>query len=488
MNHKLRPAKFASALLATCLSVWLSSNALLPQAHAATPKPGKSCHLPGQEGPLRCLYINVPRDYANPSKGNLDLHITFAPAFREKAKSDPLVVLAGGPGQSGSSIVAILDAGLNRVRATRDIIFIDQRGTGKSGKLSCDSLNRIESVDHAENEKVLHDCLSSLKPDLSQYTTRASAQDIDRVRSSLGFAQINLWGASYGTRLAQEYARMFPKNLRSMVIDGVVSPQQNVGLLSSDTGRATKLLVQHCQNDANCQRQFPQFAQQLDDIMTRAKRGNEIVHAKHPVTGKDLKFPLRHEDVSESLRSMLYVPSHAARMPWIVQQAHGGNWQPLVAASFTNTSWQQDGMAIGLTLAVLCGEDVGHIKAEDLLSETPLSFLGDSWAKKLQRWCGIIKLPARERPSTSKIETPTLLLSGAIDPVTPPTRATEAMQYLLNSQHLIAEQASHGVSQFGCTQRLIRQFIDAPNKKVDGACLKEIGKPPFVMSAAGAEP
>lgn len=488
MNHKLIPAKLASALFATCLSAWLTHSAFLPQAHAATQKPGKSCHLPGQEGPLRCLYINVPRDYANPSKGTLDLHVTFAPAFREKGKADPLIVLAGGPGQSGSSIVAILDAGLHRVRATRDIILIDQRGTGKSGKLSCDSMSRSESFDPAENEKILHDCLTSLKPDLSHYTTRASAQDIDRVRSTLGFTKINLWGASYGTRLAQEYARMFPQQLRSMVIDGVVSPQQNVGLIASDTGRATKLLVQHCQVDANCQRNFPQFAQQLDELMARAKRGNEIVQVKHPVTGKEIKFPLRHEDVSESLRSMLYVPSHAARIPWMVQQAHGGNWQPLVAASFINSSWQQDGMAIGLTLAVLCGEDVAHIKAEDLLSETPLSFLGDSWAKKLQRWCGIIKLPARERPSSTKIETPTLLLSGAIDPVTPPTRAEQAMLYLPNSQHLIAEQAGHGVTQFGCTQRLIRKFLDEPRKKVDGACLKEIGKPPFVMSAAGAEP
>ncbi len=450
--------------------------------------PGQSCHLPGQESPLRCLYLDVPLDYQHPSKGKLALHVTVAPAFREKGKADPVFVLAGGPGQSGSAIISLLDAGMQRVRATRDIIFIDQRGTGKSGKLFCEAMNRNESFDPDVNEKFLLDCLTALKPDLSHYTTRAAAQDIDSVRRALGFASINLWGGSYGTRLAQEYAHQFPQQLRSMVIDGVAAPQQNIGLISGDTGRAMAQLVQKCQQDAACNSKFPHFKQQLDELIVRAKSGNEIIRFKHPVTAKENQTPLRHEGLAEVLRGMLYNPLSAARLPWMVQQAHSGNWQPLMAASYVNSNWSQDGMAIGLTLAVLCGEDIAHIKPADVLAETPLSFIGDSWAQKMQRWCNVVKLPARERPSIGTINTPTLLLSGASDPITPPNRAEQAKQYLPHSQHLIAAQVGHIVTTSGCTQRLIRRFFDEPTKKVDGACLNEIGKTPFVMSAAGAEP
>ncbi len=481
MKHSI--AGFRVASLGLCLALSISN----PSALAAK-LPGKSCHLPGQEGPLRCLFVDVPLDYQQTAKGKLALHVTIAPAFREQAKADPVFVLAGGPGQSGSAIVMMLDAGMQRVRATRDIIFIDQRGTGKSGKLGCEEMVRNESLDPDTNEKLLTDCLTKLKPDLSHYTTKAAAQDIDTVRRVLGFKTINLWGGSYGSRLAQEYAHQFPQQLRSMVIDGVAAPQQNIGLISGDTGRAVGLLVEKCQQDAACQRTFPHFKQQLDELMVRAKSGTEVIRFKHPVTAKESQMPLRHESLAEVLRGMLYSPIGAARLPWMVQQAHAGNWQPLIAASYVNQNWSQDGMAIGLTLAVLCGEDIAHLQPAEVLAETPLSFVGDSWARKMQRWCDIVKLPKRERPSQGKITTPTLLLSGATDPITPPSRAIQALEFLPNGQHLIAKQVGHIVTMQGCTQRLIRQFFDDPRKKLDGACLNEIGKTPFVMSAAGAEP
>ena len=454
----------------------------------AAASPGRACHLPGQDTPLRCLNVVVPRDYAQPQAGSIQLHVTIAPAFREKAKADPVFVLAGGPGQSGSSIIFLLEAGLQRVRATRDIVFIDQRGTGKSGKLSCDALQRSETLDPDQAEREMVTCLKSLQPELRYYTTRAAAQDMDKVRQYLGFAQINLWGGSYGTRLAQAYAHQFPKQLRSMVIDGVTSPQQNIGLMSGETGRAFQLLRESCEKDAGCHAKFPQFGQQLDSLMARAKRGDEIIRFRHPVTGKDSQVPLRFEGLGEAMRTMLYQPQIATRLPWLVQQAHQGNWQPLMAMWTSNTSWSQDSMAIGLTLAVLCGEDVAHITPEQAQAEISRSFLADGWTKKMQRWCGVINVPPQPRPASGPLQVPTLILSGQLDPVTPPQRAEEAMKFLPNSQHIVAQQVGHIVSPHGCTARLLRQFYDEPSKKVDASCLKEIGKSPFVMSAAGAEP
>lgn len=469
-------------LLGLCVAGLTTSAAL------AANLPGKVCHLPGQDTPLRCVRVSVPLDYSNPSAGQIQLHVTIAPAFRENAKPDPVFILAGGPGQSGSSIIGLLDSGLQRVRATRDIVFIDQRGTGKSGKLSCDSLQKSDTLDPDVGEQEVITCLQSLRSQLPLYGTAAAVQDMDKVRQQLGFSKINLWGGSYGTRLAQAYAHQFPAQLRSMVIDGVTSPQQNIGLMGAETGRAFQLLREKCQQDKACHSKFPQFAEHLQTILERAQSGKQIIHFKHPVTGKDGQMPLRFEGLAEVIRSMLYHPSTASRLPWLIEQAYQDNWQPLLAISITNQSWSQDGMALGLTMAVLCAEDVGYITSAQAQAEVGRSFLADSWTKKMQRWCSALNLPQQPRPATGPLQVPTLVLSGQYDPVTPPARAQQAMQFLAHGQHLIAPQVGHIVTPHGCTSRLLRQFFDEPNKKVDGACLAEMGKAPFVMSASGAEP
>ncbi|WP_338845347.1 alpha/beta hydrolase [Massilia sp. W12] len=456
-------------------------------AHAAGALPGKSCHLFGYESPLRCMTVAAPLDYAQPARGTVNLHVTIAPAWRENSKNDPLFVLAGGPGQSGSSIVYLLENGMQRVRSTRDIVFIDQRGTGKSGKLSCPELQRSETMHPDQVEAEVQTCFKSLRADLSQYSTPNAARDLDQVRKALKVQQINLWGGSYGTRLAQVYAAMFPAHTRSMVLDGVVSPQQNVGMLGLESGRAMQLLRDKCTADAACSKQFPQFTQQLDSLLEQARKGASI-RFQHPLTGKEVSMPLREENLSASLRMMLYAPQNAARIPYLVQQAAQGNWQPLAAATISFPSWEQDGMALGLTMAVLCGEDVAFIDEKQVLAERGRSFIGDTWTRQMQRWCQVLKVGARAPNAPHKLDTPTLLLSGRYDPVTPPERAEEAMRYLSRAQHLIAPEVGHIVTPHGCAMRLLRLFLDEPGKPLDGKCLNEIAREPFVLSPAGAEP
>jgi pimeloyl-ACP methyl ester carboxylesterase len=448
---------------------------------------GQACHLPGYEQELRCLTIDVPRDYTNPGKGKLALHVTLAPAFRENAKDDPLMVLAGGPGQAGSSVVALLDGAFQRVRATRNIVFIDQRGTGKSGKLGCPELEKKEITDPAQAERELTACLRAFKVDLSDYSTDNAARDIEQVRLALNSKTINLWGGSYGTRLAQAYARLFPRTLRSMILDGVVAPEQNVGLFSGDAGRAMALLRQQCELDAACRAAFPQFAKQLDDLVARATRGDEMIHFVHPAKGQPLSEPLRLESFAEQIRSLLYAPQSAVRVPWLVMQAAQGNWQPLMASSY-GSGGGEEGMALGLTLAVLCAEDVAWLTPQDFLAEQSRSFVRDSWGRKLQRWCEVIHIPQRPRPSQTPIAAPTLLFSGRLDPVTPPGRAEATMRHLQKAQHVIVQQGGHIVSRLGCGPKLMRRFLDEPEQKLDARCLDEIVASPMVMSKAGAQP
>ncbi len=454
-------------------------------ASAATP--GKVCHLPGHEMPLRCLTVEVPRDYAQAAKGVIKLHVAVAVAFRENAKPDPLFVLAGGPGQAGSGLAALLENGFHKVRATRDIVLIDQRGTGKSGKLACAEMDKIEIDDPDLAEQEVVRCLRSLKVDFAEYSTEAAARDLDRVRQALQLEKINIWGGSYGTRLGQAYARLFPSHLRSMILDGVVSPTQNVALFSDDAGRAMGILRSQCQQDAQCNAAFPQFAAQLDALVARAARGNEMIRFVHPATGRPMQLPLRRELFAEQVRGLLYRPQSAVRLPWLLMQASQDNWQPFVAMAMAGGGGE-DGLALGLTLAVLCAEDVAHLTPAEIAAEQGFSFLGDSWTKKLLRLCEVIHVPARPRPAMTSIQTPTLLLSGQRDPVTPPARAELALRYLPNGQHRVAQQVGHIVTPYGCGPRLLREFLDAPDKKLPAKCLSEITSSPFVMSAAGAQP
>lgn len=461
--------------------------ALLASPLALAAQAGVRCHLPNHDMPLRCLTLDVPKDYAQPGKGSLKLHVALAQAFREGAKPDPVFVLAGGPGQSGSSLAWTLDNGFQRARATRDIVLIDQRGTGKSGILTCPELARSEEPDPDKQEQMLATCLRGMKVDFNDYSTEVAARDLEQVRLALGADKINLWGGSYGTRLAQAYARLYPQRVRSMVIDGVVAPEQNVALMGGETGRAMKLLRQQCEQDAQCRATFPQFGAQLDALVARAARGNETIQFVHPLTGKAQQIPFRLDGFGEQVRSLLYLPSSAVRLPWLVMQAAAGNWQPFAALAAASGQ-PDDGMAVGLQLAVLCSEDLPWMTPAQLQAEPGLSFLGDSWSRRLQRFCAMIEVKPHPRPANTLIQAPTLLLSGLRDPVTPPGRAEEALRYLPHGQHLQAAQLGHIVTPHGCGPKLLRRFLDAPEQKLDGKCLDEVAAPSFVLSNAGAQP
>ena len=184
--------------------------AILPAAqaqHASTRVQTHGCHLPGVEDALRCLKLPVPLDPARPGQ-TIQLHVTIAPALREGARPDPLFVLAGGPGEAGSEVLPILNTAMRRVRPTRDIVFIDQRGTGLSGKLECEpGMDEDSSLTDDQVDAALVRCIKASKAPFAAYTTANAARDIEQVRRALGYGKINLWGGSYGTRLGQAYAR-----------------------------------------------------------------------------------------------------------------------------------------------------------------------------------------------------------------------------------------------------------------------------------------
>ncbi len=460
---------------------------------SATAKPvaqqGRSCHLPGSEEALRCIEVSLPLDYAKPGGPALKVHVTVAPAYRESAKPDPLFVLAGGPGQAGTDVLALVNPIFRRVRATRDIVLIDQRGTGLSGKLDCPRLANEENLTEAENEAAARACIAAAKYPLTAFSTANAARDIEGVRKALGYATVNVWGASYGTRLAQQYVRDFPANVRAVVLDGVAAPDQIIPAGGRDGQAALDMVFKQCASDKACNKAFPALRAEYEALVQRvgAPGGVKLV-VPDPRTARPLKVEMNSDRFLGTVHNILYSALDTRRLPYLIHSAHQGQWEPFVARRNAAADFSPDGPVAPLMhMAVVCSEDMPRLTAE--LGAQDAAPLTAPMLKRYTTVCPMMPaMPAPLAKTPSPITVPVLMLSGALDPVTPPRRAEAAGKFMRAAQHLVVANAGHGISQLGCTPRLLREFIDKPTAKVDATCLKEIPAPTFQLGSAGPHP
>jgi pimeloyl-ACP methyl ester carboxylesterase len=471
-------------LLKSILLLGALAAAAIPAA--AAPAATRSCHLPGVEEALRCLTLPVPLEPGKPA--TLNLHVTIAPALRQGARPDPLFVLAGGPGEAGSDVLPLLATAFRRVRATRDIVFIDQRGTGLSGKLECASdADEDAQVSDADADAALRRCIAATRAPLAAYTTAAAARDIDAVRRALGYGAINVWGGSYGTHLAQAYARAYPAGVRTLLLDAVAAPDQVIPAGGRDSQAALDLLFAQCAKDAACARAYPNLRGEFDALVGRLDAAPLTLNLPDPRTARQVDVTMTSARLLDTVRNMLYAPADARRLPFLVHSASAGRWQPFVARRNLAADFSPDGSpATLLHLAIVCAEDMPRFTPTLAASDaSPLTrTLGD----RLRGLCRVLNVPAVPYTPPTRIAAPVLLLSGALDPVTPPRRAQDAARFMAKAQLLTAPNVGHGVSQLGCAPRLLRAFLDRPEAKVDGACLNEIPAPTFQLGSAGPQP
>ena len=202
-----------------------------------------------------CASVTVAENPDEPKGRTIELFVARVPAISLNKKPDPLFLIAGGPGTSSVDLYTSSAGSFERVRRDRDIILVDQRGTGRSHRLDCDygDQNLFERIDEVEVGPANLKCRDELtkKSDLRMYTTSVAVRDLDRVRQLLGYERINLYGNSYGTRVAQHYARRFPKATRAVILDGVVNPEVVLGpAIAVDAERALERILARCARDA----------------------------------------------------------------------------------------------------------------------------------------------------------------------------------------------------------------------------------------------
>ncbi|HEY9076122.1 MAG TPA: alpha/beta hydrolase [Anaerolineaceae bacterium] len=435
----------------------------------------------------RCGTLTVPENRANPAGRKIGLNIAVVPAVSRSPKPDPVFLLAGGPGQAAVELVSSWMVMLERIHQERDLVLVDQRGTGKSNPLECKLPKDDYDISEEQAARMIIECSTKFEADLTQYVTPIAMQDLDEVRAALGYEQINLYGVSYGTRAALTYLRMFPQRVRTITLDAVVSPDDVIFLNTpKDAQRALDLLFARCKADAACQAAFPNLQIEYARLIDRLRGKTERVKMAHPLTGKPIEFNLTSSALTNAVFSLLYTPETASLLPLTIHQAASGDFAPL----FTQSGAMDAGLYTGMFYAVICSEDAPHLDAVQASGIAAWTLFSDT-TPQVRRICEAFPkatLPADFR-APLKSDVPALLLSGEADPITPPVYAAEVAKQLTNSLHVIAPYQGHGITSAGCVGRLVTDFIKNGSKDgLDAACVKKLQPVPFFISLTGSMP
>ena len=464
----LRPAPRCTASGATVAAV-ATAIALFTSAcgDRATPAPRialSECRLPRVAQSVQCGALVVPENRAEPQGRKLSIFVAVLPANTPSPKPDPLVLLAGGPGQAASTLGPFA-LQLGAVRRTRDIVLIDQRGTGRSSRLDCPAFAPDEhaefDIDPVPKSLLCAWQLAERNVDASQYTTSAWIADIEAVRDALGYRELNLWGGSYGTRVAQEYLRRHPERVRSVVLDGVAPPSLRI---SFDVWRtrddALDGVIAACRASAPCAKAHPEASATLEDIR-RGLDGGRTIELRDPRTGITREMRVDFDTVIGALQPLIYAPEAASLIPQLLALARDGDFAPLVAASLVVVGDLPDDFSPALHYSVTCAEDVPRVTRDERING-----VADERVRALARRTLAVcdqwpkgTFPADfTQPVSSAV--PVLLLSGGLDPVTPPAYAADVARGFPRSRHVVAQGFGHIVSPHACAPRLIAAFVD----------------------------
>lgn len=443
----------------------------------------------------RCGVLKVPEDRTQPRGASIDLSIAVVPALNRRAAAPPLFLLAGGPGQGATAMYTSYAAAFARVNRNHDIVLVDQRGTGHSAPLTCDYPDDWQAPDDtvpALRQATLH-CLQKYGDRVRFYTSSAAVTDLEAVRQALDFREIDLYGVSYGTRVAQLYMRRYPKSIRAVILDGVTFPEQAIGADTPlDGERALDLVVKRCGESPDCAAAYPDLQQDLDGLRRQFGPQKSLLTLDDPNNGLPLKIEFNRGMLNASLRFLSYSATQASLLPALIHRASQGALAPLAAQTIMTARQVGDQLASGMQNSVLCSEDVPFFAAANIdRAAISRTYQGTEQMDALVEICklwprGPVDADLHD-PLRSDI--PTLLLSGEADPVTPPADAERAARGLSHHRHLVLGGEGHGQVATGCVPKLMAEFLDAAAADtLDASCLKRHSPTPFFHSMTGPAP
>ncbi len=481
----MKAGRRALALSAVLLSL------LSPASQAAALAP---CRLKGVEYEALCGSLLRPLDPAAPQGRQIELHYAVLPAVARNKAADPVFLLAGGPGQSAIDLAGPLAKLLYRLNNRRDIVLVDQRGTGRSAPLLCDMPPATAPLNEGGADAqaaLMARCLQALPKlahvgapaSLRHFTTPVAMADLDTVRQALGAAGINLIGVSYGTRAALEYQRQFPGAVRRMVIDGVAPADMVLpASFAVDNQAALDSLFDWCEADRACAAAQPGLRAAWQRLLARAPHAVQVAH---PFTGAPESLTLTRDALHGLVRAPLYVPHLAAALPQAIRSADAGRFEALfgLASALGSARKAETELAHGMHFSVICAEDVPRL---------PPPLAGEAASTHLYRQV-CANWPRGELPAAFYTLAPstaaTLVLSGGIDPATPPRHGARVAAALgPKARHEVVPHAGHGVMSLPCLRDTVYRFINAASddaaQAVELGCAKAMPRPPAFVPIA----
>lgn len=454
------------------------------------------CAIQGVPGQARCATHQVWEDRGARTGRRIDLSIIVLPALEPDPRPDPLFLLQGGPGDAPSFNARFYSRVFADIRKTRDLVLVDLRGTGRSAPLFCPELskpgrNGIYDADLLSSAAV-RECRTRLEKtsDLRFYTTEIVVDDLEEVRQALGYGPINVYGTSYGSRVAQVYMRRHPKGLRAVAMKGIVPASMAMPETHARAGEeAWRTLVARCEKQPACHDAYPTLDADFRRLLSRLDQAPPTLTAPATADRPAATVRVTRGLFAEAFRNVLYTPEGAARAPSQVRQFVEGDDRALSETALSGrTVLGGERLAAGFFLSVTCTEDVPFLS--NRADAMAIGTFGGNYRLEQQRaackqWTRGTVSAAHRQPTKSAI--PALLISGELDPVTPPSGGEAVLRGLSSARHVVIPNNGHPIGNAeACIGRMIGQFLDRGSVDgLDQRCAAENPAVPFLLPGKG---
>jgi pimeloyl-ACP methyl ester carboxylesterase len=450
-----------------------------------------SCRFADLARTARCGSYSVPENPDKPGARRLSISIVVIPAANGPALADPIVVLQGGPGEDAIGSAGFFAERFATLLDNRDLLLVDQRGSGKSGALPCtlystgDPAASLRDVFPVAPVKRCAQRLEA-RADLTQYTYDRFANDLEQVRRGLGYGALNLYAGSYGTRAAQIYMRSFPASVRTAYLGSAVPIDAANPLPFAKTAQAAlENLFDSCAADPACRSAFPKLREEFRAIFARLDSGSVRVAIPDRAVTHDrtATAPLSRGRVAEWIRSKLYRPNSASTLPWMIHRAYADDWNPLVKELLSDARDTDSALSLGLLLSITCSEDVAFVREQDVAAETQGTFLGDYRLRQQQAACKQWPTAVLPKDYRARIKSavPTLFVSGDADGGTPLWYADRVAAGFADHIQVVAKGQGH-TEWSDCIAQLYQGLVRAGTLSGLNPSCPAVPRPPFKIS------
>ncbi|MFQ5857465.1 MAG: alpha/beta hydrolase [Anaerolineae bacterium] len=462
-----------------------------------------------EDAPVVCGFVVVPEDHSNPNGPTIRLALAVLKDQSEEHQPDPVILLAGGPGEKTVANAPALAPALAPIHPNRDLIVFDQRGVGLSEPaLECPEFlealfDLLDEADPDAAARARFDALMACRDrlvsegyNLSAYNTVQNAADVNAIRIALGYDQVNLYGGSYGSLLAQAVMRDYPQGIRSVVINSVLPLDKSFFVeASTTTANAILHLLDACAADEACNGAYPNLQEVLFEVIDQLNAEPVPITVTNPLDGQSYHAVLTGDAVVGNLVTFLYLTQIIPVLPQAIYNVHNGDYELMTQLSSTRLTLL-DLTSRGMMLSVLCTDDLIGRTPEDLLNvmaALPRQLVGSGDPEVIVEY-GIFGIcenwpveqadPSVKAPLVSDI--PTLALEGEFDPVTPPEYGQLVAGHLSNSYFFEFPGVGHDVLSNGCARITAGAFVNDPTKAPEAGCVAAM--PGLVFDVPGEAP